>query len=231
MQKSGIYKLEFQDGSYYIGQSINLASRCKDHYRMLLEGSHHSYKVQEKYLVEQVLPKHIILKECDSTELNQLENLLIDLKDPLCLNIKPGGDNNFGINAITTKYDTIDIEMAFLLLVEHPGISHKDVAEFVGIDINTVHDISAGRSRAFTEMRIKHPEKYAQLIKIKAANTRGKNTIVLQHDDGRKVTLITGEYSEFCRNNGIQNSNLAKVVTGKRKTTMGWKLIEKYENI
>jgi predicted GIY-YIG superfamily endonuclease len=231
MKKTGIYKLEFIDGSYYIGQSLNIGSRLKDHYRMLLDGSHHSYKVQNRYYKENILPKHSIIAECSLEELNLLENSLIDLGDPLCLNIKAGGDNNFGANALATKYHSLDIEMAFLLLVEHPGIPHKDVAEFVGIDINTVHDISAGRSRAFTEMSIKYPEKYAKLLKMKAHNTRGKTTIVLQHEDGRIVKLITGEYSEFCRNNSIQTSNLAKVVTGKRNSTMGWKLIEKYENI
>lgn len=231
MQKTGIYKLEFSDGSYYIGQSINIDSRLKDHYRMLLDGSHHSYKVQNRYDKEKLLPKHLVIRECSVNELNDLESSLIDLSDPLCLNIKGGGDNNFGSNALSAKYTTLDIEMAFLLLVEHPGILHKEVADFVGIDINTVHDISAGRSRALTEMSSRYPDKYAQLLKMKSHNTRGKTTIVLQHDDGREVKLITGEYSEFCRNNGVQSSNLAKVVTGKRKSTMGWKLLEKYDNV
>lgn len=231
MQKTGVYKLEFTDGSYYIGQSVNISSRLKDHYRMLLDGVHHSYRVQNKYDAIGILPIHSVITECSTSDLNTLEDSLIDLTDPLCLNIKAGGDNNFGNNALTTKYDSLDIEMAFLLLVDHPGILHRDVADFVGIDINTVHDISAGRSRAFTEMSTKYPEKYAALLKMKAPNTRGKTTIVLEHENGRKVTLVSGEYSEFCRNNGVQTSNLAKVVTGKRKATMGWKLIEKYENI
>lgn len=231
MQKSGIYKLEFKDGSYYIGQSVNLSSRLKDHYRMLIEGNHHNYKVQGRYLKEQTLPIYTIVRECDPSELNSIEDSLIDLRDPSCLNIKAGGDNNYGANALTAKYDSQDIEMAFLLLVDHPGILHRDVADFVGIDINTVHDISAGRSRAFTEMKLKYPEKYNELLKMKAHNTRGKNTVVLQHEDGRKITLITGEYSTFCRASGVQSSNLSKVITGKRKATMGWKLVDKYENI
>lgn len=231
MQKTGIYKLEFIDGSYYIGQSINIESRLKNHYKMLLEGTHHSYKVQHKYNSTNILPKHSIIKECNVSELNSIEDLLIDLSDKLCLNVKAGGDSNFGINAVSAKYHTSDIEMAFLLLVDHPGILHREVAAFVGIDINTVHDISAGRSRALTEMSIKYPEKYAALLKMKAPNTRGKTTVILGHEDGRTVRLITGEYSEFCRNNNVQSSNLAKVITGKRKATMGWKLLEKYENI
>lgn len=231
MQKSGIYKLEFTDGSFYIGQSINIDKRCKDHYRMLLDGSHHSYKVQDKFNKYKELPKHSVIEYCEIPELNTNEDKYINLKDPLCLNIKAGGNNNFGSNALTAKYDTIDIEMAFLLLVDNPGILHRYVADFVGIDINTVHDISAGRSRAFTEMKTKYPEKYSKLLKIKSHNTRGKNTIKLRHDSGEEAVLVTGQYSEFCRLQGVQSSNLSKVIKGHRKSTMGWTLVETYENI
>lgn len=231
MQNSGVYKLEFEDGSYYIGQSLNLKSRLIDHYRMLVQGNHHSYKVQNKFDILKTLPKHTIIKYCGTAELNKLESSLIDLTNPKCLNVKAGGDSNFGINAPTAKYLTQDIEIAFLILVENPGVKHSYVADFVGIDISTVHDISAGRGRALSEMKLMYPKKYELLISQKASNTRGKNTIVLQHEDGQIVTLVTGEYSEFCRVHGVQTSNLSKVIKGSRKSTMGWKLIEKYENI
>lgn len=76
-----------------------------------------------------------------------------------------------------------------------------------------------------------YPELYTKLLSCKAPNTRGKTTITLRHEDGRTVTLISGQYAEFCRNNGVQSSNLSKVVTGKRKATLGWTLLEKHENI
>lgn len=231
MKNIGIYKLEFTDGSYYVGQSVNIKSRIKDHYRELIAGTHHSYKLQEKYNKLCVLPTHSTVTICDVTELNSIEENLIDIKNPLCLNVKAGGSSNYGINAPTAKYDTNDIELAFLLLVDNPGIPHKEVAEFVGIDISTVHDISAGRNRVFTEIKTKYPEKYNRLLAIKAPNTRGKCTVVLEHIDGRTVKLITGEYSEFCKLNSVQTSNLSKVINGTRKSTMGWKLVQKYENI
>ena len=231
MENIGVYRLEFTDGCYYIGQSVNLKSRLKDHYRMLIEGNHHSYKLQEKYDKLKVLPQHTIVKLCNPEQLNSIEESLIDINNRLCLNVKAGGASNYGINAPTAKYYTSDIELAFLILVDNPGILHKHVADFVGIDINTIHDISAGRNRVFTEIKDKYPDKYSKLINMKAANTRGKYTIVLEHTDGRVVTLITGKYSEFCKLNGVQNANLSKVISGDRKATMGWKLIEKYENV
>lgn len=231
MQKiAGIYKLLYKTGHYYIGQSINLNSRKLNHYKMLMLKKHHSYKMQDHYNKHQELPEFIIVKYCDILELNKEEASLIKLEDTLCLNVKAGGDNNYGYEAIGAKYLTTDIEVAFLLLANNPGISHKEVANVSGIDISTVHDISAGRNRAFTEMSKLYPELYAQLLSQKAPNTRGKTTIMLQHEDGREVTLISGQYAEFCRNYGVQSSNLSKVVKGKRTATMGWKLINKHEN-
>jgi hypothetical protein len=231
MQKSGIYKLLFNDGSYYIGQTINLDIRKKEHYRLLLLQEHHNYKVQNTYDECKKLPRFIVLETCSIEYLNTIEAELINIKDHKCLNIKPGGDSSVGYNAPTAKYLTSDIELAFLLLVDHPGISHKEVSEFTGVDINTVHDISAGRNRAFTEMKLIYPEKYDKLIRQKAANTRGKTTVILKHTDGRIVKLVSGEYAEFCRNNSVQSPNLSKVITGDRNSAMGWSLLEKYDNI
>lgn len=43
---------------------------------------------------------------------------------------------------------------------------------------------------------------------------------------GKFVTLSSGEFSRFCREYGVQSSNLSKVVHGKRKSTLGWELYE-----
>lgn len=231
MQNSGIYKLSLSDGSYYIGQSTDVVKRYKEHCRCLILNKHFNYKLQEIYNSTKELPKFTIVKLAPPDCLNNLETKYINTKDPLCLNILDGGNSNFGSNTPVSKYLTQDIELAFLLLVNNPGISHKEVAEFVGIDINTVHDISAGRYRAFTEMKSLYPEEYAKLIKQKANNTRGKLTVVLQHEDGRVVKLVSGEFSQFCKDNSVQTSNLSKLISGDRKSTMGWRLLEKYENI
>jgi hypothetical protein len=231
MQTSGIYRLTYKDGSYYIGQSVRLEQRKKEHYRDLLNENHPNYQVQQKFNYLRVLPEFTVVSYCTIENLNSEEDKLIDITDPLCLNLKTGQSSNYGSNAITAKYETIDIELAFLILVDNPGISHKEVANFVGIDINTVHDISAGRNRAFTEMKKLYPEKYEKLLKQKAANTRGKYTVRIKHTDGRLVELKSGEYSAFCKENNVQVSNLSKVINGTRNSTMGWTLVDKNENI
>jgi len=186
--------------------------------------------MQDKYNKYKVLPVYSILQHCNIEKLNEIEISLIDLRDRLCLNIMSGGKSTYGINSPRAKYLTTDIEQAFLLLVSNPRIPHKEVADFVGIDINTVHDISACRGRCTTDMKNMHPENYAKLASMTASNTRGKSTVTLTHNNGREVTLITGGYSEFCRKEGIHSGNLSKVINGSRKTTCGWSLLEKHEN-
>jgi hypothetical protein len=74
-----------------------------------------------------------------------------------------------------------------------------------------------------------HPGLIQNIQNNMAKNTRGINTVTLTN--GREtVTLVSGEYTEFCINYGIQNSNLSKVINGSRKTTMGWRLVENVKN-
>lgn len=229
--KTGIYKLIFRTGNYYIGQTCDLDKRYKTHLSQLISGKHFNHRLQNEFLSLQEIPEFVVVEYCnDSAELNRLESKYIDLKDPKCLNIKAGSDNNFGFNAPTAKYFTQDIEAVFFLLLDNPGISHKLVSTFTKVDISTVHDISAGRNRVFTELSSKYPGEYANLLKQKAPNTRGKTTVVLMHKDGREVTLDSGQYSEFCRSNNIHSSNLSKVILSKRKSAGGWSLKEKREN-
>lgn len=95
----GIYKLNFND-HYYIGKSINIVMRQYAHACKLL------YSLDPKYVKFYGKPKKIfdylvshpklnyihceILKYCDITDLQRLEQLELDksLHDPLCLNTK-----------------------------------------------------------------------------------------------------------------------------------------------
>jgi hypothetical protein len=113
----------------------------------------------------------------------------------------------------------------FKYLVDNPTVNRKNVASLFGVDVGTVHDVSAGRGRADL-LKDAFPEEFAKLLANKAANTRGINTVTLTNGT-TTVTLTSGQYSEFCRQNGVQSSNLSKVIKGSRRSTMGWSLVNK----
>ena len=230
MPKAGIYKLEFSDGSYYVGQATNLVKREQDHISALKNGTHFNRNVQSKYSKLNSFPTFLVVCYCEIGLLNSKETELIDLNDSMCMNIMAGGKSTYGEAHPCSKYSTEEVINAFNMLLAAPGVLHQEVADIVGIHVGTVHDISAGRGRAYTELKKLYPEAYARLLGRKADNTRGKNTTVFRHVNGEEVTLLTGEYSEFCRKNGIHMSNMSKVIKGSRKSTGGWYLVETYTN-
>jgi group I intron endonuclease len=228
MTKTGIYKLIFISGKYYIGQSLNLAARHKEHVRSLSTETHFNYKVQEQFN-KFGYPEFIILQNCAIKDLSELETKYIDLKDPNCLNIINGSPNQFiGENSPRAIYtDKLILEVMEYMAV-NPKVSKLDISKKFGIDKCTIYDLSSIRGRALTFMDT-HPGLIQNIQNNMAKNTRGINTVTLTN--GREtVTLVSGEYTEFCINYGIQNSNLSKVINGSRKTTMGWRLVENVKN-
>lgn len=226
---TGIYKLEFDSGLYYIGQSVDINKRFATHLSELRAGTHFNHKVQQAFDKEGP-PKCIIIAEVPYHDLNDVEAKYIQLTEPHCLNILSGSSSQYiGENAPRAIYMDDDILAVLIEIVENSLVSRKYLSEKYSIDIGTIHDIGAGRGRAVA-FKDSHPMLYSQLLKQKAANTRGKVTVVLSNGK-ETVTLISGEYSNFCRDKGIQNSNLSKVISGDRKSTKGWYLVNKYENI
>lgn len=219
---TGIYKLHFSDGSFYIGKSLDVNARFKEHLGELKRGTHFNYKVQAAY-DKLGPPEFSIVTECSAHSLNELERVNINLDNPKQLNILAGSDKLYGEEAPRHIYFNEDMLAIFLTIASNPKISRKELANYYGVDVSTVHDISAGRGRALM-FKDAYPEEYTKLMANKASNTRGKHAVKITNGT-TVVELVSGEYSEFCRKYGIQSSNLSKVINGSRKSTMGWSLV------
>jgi len=218
----GIYKLEWSDGRYYIGQARHLESRFNEHIRDLKRNVHFNYKVQAQFN-KFGTPLFIVLKYCTINKLDEEEIRYIDLKDRYCLNILPGGTVVRGESSPRAIYSDELIELVFLELINRTS-THKELASKFNVDIGTINDISSCRGRGSTELEAKYPEEYAKLKSTKAHNTRGNRQVILTNGIDT-VVLNTGEFSEFCRRTGVQNANLSKVIKGERKATLGWSLV------
>lgn len=219
---SGIYKLIFSSGKYYVGQAQNISIRYRTHIYELANGGHFNFKVQDEFkLCGQ--PSIEVLCECNTSELDTKEPEYINIEDPLCLNILSAKPNQYrGENSPRSIYSKDSLLSVVQYLAANPKANRKDIADLFGIDVGTVHDISGGRGRLM-EFSESHPELVSTIISNKAHNTRGLNTITLTNGV-EVVTLTTGQYSEFCRKHNIQTSNLSKVIKGTRKHTQGWSI-------
>lgn len=220
--ESGIYKLKFASGYYYVGQAQNIDTRYKTHLSDLTQNKHFNYKVQEQY-VKYGVPEVEVLELCPIAHLNGLEPNYINLEDIFCLNILSARPNQMrGENSPRSIYSRSELLPIVEYIANNRKVSHQKIADLFNIDVGTIHDISGGRGRLL-EFSETHPELVSQIINTKAHNTRGLNTVILTNGT-ETVTLKTGEYMDFCRKNNIHSSNLSKVITGKRKHTQGWSL-------
>ena len=219
---SGIYKLIFPSGKYYIGQAQNIAVRYRTHISDLASNKHFNFKVQQEF-EKFGRPDIEVLCECPILELNIKEPTYIDINNKNCLNILTALPNQHrGENSPRAVYAKDRLLPVVEYLVNNPKANRKDVAQLFQVDVSTVHDISGGRGRLL-EFSESHPELVASIISNKSHNTRGINTITLTNGT-EIVTLVTGQYSEFCRKHNIQTSNLSKVIKGTRKHTQGWSI-------
>jgi predicted GIY-YIG superfamily endonuclease len=86
--KCGIYRLVWQDGSFYIGSSCNFANRWKVHRHSMVTGTRINPKVLAKY-ESHGLPKFEVIDLCERSELADKEAALLNahIGSILCLNI------------------------------------------------------------------------------------------------------------------------------------------------
>jgi group I intron endonuclease len=84
---AGIYKItNINTGNMYIGSSINIEQREKDHFNMLKNNKHHSKELQRSYnrtKDKNVFKFEIIEEVKDETELKVREQYYINLYDSM----------------------------------------------------------------------------------------------------------------------------------------------------
>lgn len=87
---SGIYKLEWDSGYYYIGQSQQLKERAYQHKRRLSRGDHENKALQSVFNKYGIF-NFIVLEYCEIEKLNEKEQYYLDLyfKNRKCCNNSP----------------------------------------------------------------------------------------------------------------------------------------------
>lgn len=91
--KSGIYKLTWEEGYFYYGQTCNFIQRKSSHLSKMRNGTHNNrymIKLYKKYGV----PKFNIILKCNISQLNKEEQKYIDenISNRKCCNISKNAD-------------------------------------------------------------------------------------------------------------------------------------------
>ena len=112
--KSGIYKLRFSSGYVYIGKSVDIGERYKQHLEKFSRGTH-SKKMQDHYNVWGI-PSCEAVTLCHTDHIDLLESIWI------CYYHK-----QLGLNMLNTQFPAVDPD--YQLLVDHSGLLHYSTAE------------------------------------------------------------------------------------------------------
>lgn len=146
---TGIYKIKNKiNGKVYIGQSVNIPKRWKDHRKNSrmrnYEGKHYPlYRAFAKYGLDNF--DFIILEKCEKEELNDKETQWILQYDSI--NTKKGynlklGEQPLNLTSKLTKEEAKEIQH---LLLTTPLVQ-KDIGDKFGVSFRTVCGINLGET-------------------------------------------------------------------------------------
>lgn len=161
----GVYALYWEEQDLvYIGQSINIEKRYKNHINLLSNSRHSNYKVQESYRLYG-RPTLYIIETCSTIELNSKEITWTKEFDSLNngLNIVEAGNALVSSPGhIARKYTEEQTTTAFKYLSADKFHSRKDIANITKISIDTIKRIATGAQHKW--LRQKYPEKYNRML-------------------------------------------------------------------
>ncbi len=227
----GIYLLHWQiQNLMYVGQSIDVLKRFKEHLRKLNSNTHTNYKVTKAFELygEPILT---LLQECSLDKLNELEiywtKELNSLHGPNGLNIVEGGKAGYGAFANSSKYSKLQVLLAFRSLYTSNYVPRKQTAELLKVSTDLLNDIAKGVVHLW--LKEKYPKSYVKMLELKQEkylisrsqyhnNVRG----ILVSPDGIKFEITNG--TSFAKEHGLIPCKVNLLLQGKSKSHKKWKL-------
>lgn len=224
----GIYTLNFKNtNQVYVGQSMNIEARYYNHI-WSLRNNNASKKMQEAFNTYGIPTINIIL-ECDSSELDSAEIEAIELYDSInngfntCVG---GGEFPIlrGEDHPNSKYSKEQILYIFESLISDNPPTHLELSELTGMDISSISHISTGQTHKW--LQDIYGEEYNTFIsrpkKVRDAKSLGKKYPMLIDTEGNTHSVDNTHH--FAKLHGFDQGNLHKLLTGKIKSSKGWKV-------
>ena len=224
--KSGIYCIYFDgvDDKYYIGCSIDIEKRIKEHQNALIKDAHPNAHLQSTYnKYGQVVFE--VLEECSIDKLHEREIFYINQFNSFKngFNKTNGGDGGgFGEGNSQAKH-TEEEYLSVLRLLAYTNNTFSKISEVTGISINIIKHISRQSTHSYLQKL--DPEAYAVVTnklnqRDNSAATKGISYPKIKSPKGQEYTVTN--IHAFADEHGLQYQNLHKVLTGKRAVHKGW---------
>lgn len=169
----GIYKLQFSNKCAYIGQSIDVARRKKQHIYGMTSGRHYNNSIVQAFK-EYGEPEFLILEECTIEQLNERELHYASIESLNLLNRAPiiGTSDPDLVLHHNKKYSKEQILKVAELLVDR-YISFKEIEDITEVNSTTVAAISMEHAHGWLKESV--PEIYSKMIDLKGTRQRAKS--------------------------------------------------------
>jgi hypothetical protein len=227
---SGIYKLSFfGDLRAYIGQSVNVCLRYKQHLKALAQNNHYNYKLQQLYNTLGP-PEFEILEEVSGKDaLNTREIYWVEHYDSFYsgLNLTTGGEGfGSGEDNPGSQHTNAEIVEAVKLLVSEVHLSIPEISQITKISPFILQNISSLASHNW--LAVEEPELWAQLLEI---NEYKRHSAWFKNNK-TQVSLVSPEgvlheftnINEFAATHNLSRSRLSSVLSGRSSHHKGWTL-------
>jgi hypothetical protein len=223
-----IYKITFNNGISYIGQTVqSTGTREKSHLSLLSTGKHKNKRLQHAYDTFG-LPEFSILEEnIDSAELLNIREIYwVSHYDTYLngCNQTPGGDNNtyVGASSHNAMYSEDDY-IAIYWFLAHTNWSFKDIANELEVSYAVVQSINYGKAHTYLQKLM--PKEY-ELIQSKYGKRNSLKKVFPEVKSPEGIVYQVECASSFAKEHNLCAPNLISVLNGKRRSCLGWTLAD-----
>ena len=235
----GIYLLKFNNtDSVYVGQSVNIENRFKQHIYSFKSNTA-APKLTQAYLTYGHPSLEIVL-ECTIPELDSAEDEAIGI-----FNSTVSGFNTYlssteapsytGYGYGNSKYSREEILLCVEKLLETPLLNYANISEACGVNVSTIGKLALTTTHQWvweeypeklTCMKLLIPKRaavtYATVSNKLSAKSRGIVYPPIKNPEGT-VFNIDNAY-QFAKVNNLAPNHFQEVLNGHRKSHKGWKL-------
>lgn len=226
----GIYKLVFEGtDKVYIGQSINIQKRYKEHLNSFKTGI-----ISKKLLqgfIDFGTPILEIVCICTIEKLNELEDYYILLYNTVgnngfnTLNSSEDIPCLYGESNGSSKYSNKQIELVFNILVDTPEKTAKEIEQLTGVSTSVIYSIANLNNHLWLEN--KFPQQYKILKNLKGtrySSAKGMGIVYPSIKSPTGIIFNIDSLRKFAREHNLTSSHLSEVLNKKAKSHKGWVL-------
>lgn len=221
----GIYLLYYDNiNEVYVGQSVNIERRFKQHKYNLKLGTHCNKKLSDLYAIYGC-PNLSVIETCVLSELNDKELFWIkefnSIKDGLNI-IENSNGSGIGYNQSNSIYTKLQILKVFRYSYLHSYIhlTIKEISEITKVSISAIESIRA----SITHLWLKdvYPKQYVWMRNSSVYRNRKIKSEVYNLMSPLGIIFSTTNITKFSKLHSLDRGNLNRLINGKAKSVKGW---------